>query len=189
MLSNTDPDQYGHRMRFLDGISDHKIVYDDGSCVSSIFIQNMEEDDLDHKIAKLLLTYDINLDNLNKTLISLAGNGNIDTDDLFTILMEKGADINYQSSNGNTALMEACFSSNVKLVKRLLSYSATKCNVNLKNKWGGTALLYACGYCTDYIPDANNEIISLLLNLGLDLNAQNSSELKTPLLYYASQSN
>ena len=71
VVYNTDPDQYGHRMRFLVGISVDKIVYDDGSCVSSIFIQNMNEDDLDHEIAKLLLTYEINLDNLNKTLIAI----------------------------------------------------------------------------------------------------------------------
>jgi ankyrin repeat protein len=200
VIYNTDPNQYGHCLRFLVGISVDAIVYHNGSCVSSIFIKNMDQTDLDHKIAKLLLTYDINSDNLNKTLIALAGNGNIDTDDLITILMEKGADINFQSSNGNTALMEACFSSNLQLVKRLLSYSATNpkgsvsvCNisyfVNLKNNRGATALLYACGYCTDYIPEANNEIIPLLLNLGADLNVQDNHEFRTPLLYYASQSN
>jgi ankyrin repeat protein len=186
VIYNTEPDQYGHRIRFLVGFSDDAIVYFDGSCVSSIFIKNMEDNGLDHGIAELLLSYDINRDNLNKTLIELAGNGNIDTDDLITILMKKGAEINFQSSNGNTALMEACFSSNVKLVKRLLSYSA---DINIKNSRGATALLYACGHCTDEIPDANNLIIPLLLNLKPDFDVEASDCFTTPLLYYASQNN
>jgi ankyrin repeat protein len=195
VLYHTDPDQYGHRIRFLTGIdSDHyKILYYDGSCVPSIFMKHMYENDMDLKIAKLLLTYDITTENLNKTLIALSSNSNGDFDDLITLVIEKCADINFQDSHGGTALMEACFNGDLRLVKRLLSHYANISHsvINIKDNDGATALLHACGYrngCDEHMDDID-EIIPLLLNLSPDFDVQDSSEHKTPLLHYCSHSN
>ncbi|SRR5712692_6262163 len=64
------------------------------------------------------------------------------TGDLVTaeFLIQRGADINAQDSNGQTILMGAAFQGNKQMVDMLLSRRA---NVTLKDKQGRTALTYA----------------------------------------------
>jgi ankyrin repeat protein len=178
-----------HNYRFFIGLDDEKVVYNDESCVPIIFIDNIDGTDRDFKIIKLLLTYNLTIANLNQTFVALASNCR-GHNDLINILIEKGANINFQDLHGTTALMMACFDGNLQLVKMLLSYHA---DINLKKNCGATALLYACGYCTDEIPYANHEIIRLLLNLSPDISLCVSDVQdeygNTPLFHYCVQYN
>ena len=79
------------------------------------------------------------------------------------ILIFKGANIDAQNVNGNTALMCAVMNDNRELVELLIENGA---NINVQNVNGNTALM--CAAVND-----NIELIELLLKNGANINAQN----------------
>ena len=62
-------------------------------------------------------------------------------EDLVHMLLERGADVNAQGTNGNTALMCAAFAGQREMVELLLD---NKADVNIKNDSQWTALMAAC---------------------------------------------
>jgi ankyrin repeat protein len=59
-----------------------------------------------------------------------------------TLLIERGADVNLQDSDGNTALMEAVLMDSEAVVRKLLESGADK---TLKNSNGRSALDFTGG--------------------------------------------
>lgn len=59
------------------------------------------------------------------------------------LLIDKGADVNFQANNGNTALMLAAQAGHADIAKLLIEKGA---NVNAKTMWGQTALSLAQAY-------------------------------------------
>ena len=68
--------------------------------------------------------------------------------------MNSGADVNFQNSDGQTALHIAVYHANEDIVQLLLNSGA---DVNIQDKYGFTALHYA-------VFTRNEEIVQLLLN-------------------------
>lgn len=143
------------------------------------------------EIFKVLLTYDLSIDNLNKILIAISEHHSTDMYELITPLIEKGANINFQDSQGKTALMHACYFIRLEFVKTLLSHNA---DINIIDNDGCTALWYACDSC--YFPEDNgdcdiaNQIIRILLNSNPapNINVWNNDNNMTPLLAYCNMS-
>ena len=101
-----------------------------------------------YEIAKLLIEYgaDVNAkyrgysngkDKGYTSLIYAVGDGEYK---LLILLLENGAEINYQAEDGVNALMRACHFGNSSVVKFLIDYGA---DVNLVDKSGESALAYA----------------------------------------------
>ena len=88
------------------------------------------------------------------------------------ILLESGANVDAQDSNGRTPLHEACFiEANLEMVQLLLEHHA---NVNKQTRTRKTPLHYACVYSEG--PD----IIEILLENGASVNDRDKDGL-TPL--------
>ena len=81
-----------------------------------------------------------------------------------------GANVNYQSSNGTTAIIEAAGHGTPDLVKLLLAAGA---NVNLSDGKKNTALTKAL----EHNENPNIEIVKLLINAGADLNVEDGEPL------------
>ena len=79
---------------------------------------------------------------------------------------------NVQAQNKNEQLVLAVKSNNYKKVKKLIQ---RKADVNTKDDYNFTPLMYACIY------DTTGNIVQLLLDNGADINAKNSDGL-TPLM-------
>jgi len=90
--------------------------------------------------------------------------------------LNAGANVNYQSSNGTTAIVEAAGYGTPELVKLLLAAGA---NVNLSDG-DNTALTKAL----EHNENPNIEIIKILINAGADLNVNNGEP-----LFWAIESN
>jgi len=91
-----------------------------------------------------------------------------------------GANVNYQSSNGTTAIVEAAGYGTPELVKLLLVAGA---NVNLKDGEKITALTKAL----EHKENPNIEIVKLLINAGADLNVVEKDDV--PPLFWAIEYN
>jgi ankyrin repeat protein len=76
-------------------------------------------------------------------------------------LLEKGADPNWRSSNGNTVLFGAANSHDTELVKDLIRQG---CDVNAVNNWGWTPLFWAA------LTENNLEVLETLLKSGANVN-------------------
>ena len=77
---------------------------------------------------------------LGQQLSKAVYNNNID--EVRRILAQPGVDINYQGTDGNTALMNTVYIQNApEIMRMLLAYP--RIDVNLKNRYGQTALLMA----------------------------------------------
>jgi ankyrin repeat protein len=83
--------------------------------------------------------------------------------ELAKILIDAGADLNYQDKNGHTALMYCVYFDNINLLKLLIDNGA---NLNLKNTSGCTAL-YISGYYK------NLDIANILIQSGADVTIKN----------------
>src|SRR5688572_28433866 len=73
-------------------------------------------------------------------------------------LLARGADVNVQDNDGDTALHGAAQTGNVEVIRMLLDKGA---NLNTKNKQGGTPLMWAAVY-------GNEDAVRLLLSRGAD---------------------
>jgi len=83
--------------------------------------------------------------------------------DVVKLLIDKGADVNAKTNDGDTALMWAAISGEVDIVKMLLEKGA---DVNAKNNHGDTALIFAAA-------QGNVDIVKILLDAGADISAKN----------------
>ncbi len=84
---------------------------------------------------------------------------------IIELLLERGADPNFSTIEGNTALMYASMENEKEIINLLLNNGA---DPNLKDDDGNTALIYA-------IESYNSEfIIELLLNAGADPTIKNN---------------
>ena len=81
------------------------------------------------------------------------------------ILMDAGADINFQNNDGSTALHSSAFFCRPEIVKALLKKGADK---SLKNKYGATAYESVAGPFTD-VKDAYDMMSNILGPMGLKL--------------------
>lgn len=79
-------------------------------------------------------------------------------DDVVRKLLQRGADVNHQDEDGDTAVHGGAFYANAKILQMLLD---GKANPNIKNKLGGTALMWAASY-------GHEEIVRMLLDRGAD---------------------
>lgn len=71
-----------------------------------------------------------------------------DNSDIIKLLLNAGADINYQNKDGNTALMLAIKKTDTKSTYTLLEYGA---DIDIKNKEGKTALDFAVYFREKFI--------------------------------------
>ncbi|XP_034947304.1 alpha-latroinsectotoxin-Lt1a-like [Chelonus insularis] len=76
-------------------------------------------------------------------------------------LLKKGANINFQDSQGHTPLHYAVISDNIEFAQTLLEFNA---DVTIQDKLGKNVLHLACQY-------SNNQCTSVLLNFNIDINA------------------
>ena len=96
--------------------------------------------------------------------------------EVFSCLLEKGADINACLNNGMTPLMIAAEDSLVNVVTFLIKQGA---NVDLQDNYGKTALHYALGSL-----NFSFEILCCLIEKGADVNTGSNDKL-TPLMIAA----
>ena len=101
--------------------------------------------------------------------------------DLVSCLLNHGADINAPMNGKYTALMMACRSQHVRLVKFLLQQGA---NVQVKDKDGKTALHFACELTFTWKP-ASCDLLNCLTENGADINALRKDN-RTPLMVASS---
>jgi ankyrin repeat protein len=98
--------------------------------------------------------------------------------DVVRLLIENGANVNLQSSSGETALMMACHETrDSEIVKLLLNHGA---KVNVRASRGRTALWLAS-------QKGKADMVSLLINAGADLESRYEDDDSTPLIEAASQ--
>ena len=69
------------------------------------------------------------------------GVSNIDSPECAQLVLEHGAEVNYQDNTGNTPLNIACSTFGLNSIKVLMSFGA---DLNLKNNYGTTPFLSAC---------------------------------------------
>lgn len=91
-------------------------------------------------------------------------------------LIENGADIYYQDSNGGTPLLELCRNYEEDDLKEIVQlFIKDRANTNTKDKYGNTPLLELCDPCHKTV---QIDVIKLLL-----LDIPNSIPAMTPLLF------
>jgi hypothetical protein len=97
-------------------------------------------------------------------------------------LLSSGYDVNSRSAweGGRSALMLAAENGRTDAVKLLVERGA---EVDLRDQWGRTALMYACSYEEASTPE-RLEIIKFLIDRGADVNAKTESG-ETALMYAA----
>jgi ankyrin repeat protein len=95
-------------------------------------------------------------------------------------LINAGANVNYQSSNETTAIVEAAGYGTPELVKLLLAAGA---NVNLSDGKKNTALTKAL----EHNENPNIEIVKLLINAGADINVEDGEPLFWAIEYNNSE--
>ena len=110
---------------------------------------------------------------LNDRLIAAAGDGKTDA---IQPLLDKGADLEAKSGDGQTALIKAAQEGKIDTMKYLLAKGA---NIEAKDKYGKTALITAAEYYSLY----NRErVVRLLLAQGADVEAKDQFD-RTALNY------
>jgi ankyrin repeat protein len=84
---------------------------------------------------------------------------------LAKLLINSGADLNYQDKNGNTALIYCVYYNNIKLLKLLIKSGA---DLNIKDNNGSSALIIA-GYSNKF------NIGDILIKSGADQTIKNNN--------------
>ncbi|XP_063923686.1 uncharacterized protein LOC135137861 [Zophobas morio] len=119
-------------------------------------------------VAKILLKKEADLyvtDEENNTLLHYASLSLEDNEDVIKLLIEKGINVDAQELNGTTALHLACQTGNYKNTKMLLDSEAS---IYIVDEKGNNPLHYA-----SKSTKSNPDIIKLLLEKGMDVDAQN----------------
>lgn len=107
-------------------------------------------------------------------LLLSAQYGYSELDEIFTLLLNKGADIDATNADGVTPLMASTNRNDTRAAIFLLAHQA---NVNLRNKEGDTALHIAAA-------GLHTEIVKALLASGAEVDARDAQG-KTPLILAA----
>ncbi|KAJ3642022.1 hypothetical protein Zmor_028486 [Zophobas morio] len=121
-----------------------------------------------YEIAKRLLSSGASINIVDKDKMNAlyyASDSSKDNRDVMKLLIEKGIDLNAQNRNGTTALQLACLRSVYENTEMLLHFGAS---INIADKYKMNALHYASNSSTD-----NRDVMKLLIEKGIDLNAQN----------------
>lgn len=114
------------------------------------------------KIAKTIEPID-SADTLNISALMYASSyGDLE---ICKILIDRGANINNLSNDGNTALLYASKNGNPDIVKLLLNQGI---NINIQNKYGISSLMRAVNY-------GNTEVVKLLLESGANLDLKDNN--------------
>jgi len=90
---------------------------------------------------------------------------------LLRLLIESGADINFQNREGTTPLMRAAKWFGPESVKQLIDSGA---DLDIRDNKGRTALMYILTP-EDYFETINYESVALLIDAGTDVNAQDDN--------------
>ncbi len=93
-------------------------------------------------------------------------------------LVEKGAPVDVKNSEGVTPFAYAAAGGRREVVEFLLAHGANKADLEIRNAWGRTPL---CAVARD---GGNAEAIKLLISLGANINAADSSGM-TPIMLAA----
>ena len=96
--------------------------------------------------------------------------GDVDT---LRLLLHSGAEVDFQDTQGYTALMMAAINGRQKIVEALLEHG--KCAINVQNKWGHTAL-------HDSAKKGHLGIVALLCFQGAGVDTKDRW-MNTPLMY------
>lgn len=94
-------------------------------------------------------------------------------EDIVSMLIKAGADVNIKNSDGYTALINAAWTGNPNIAKILIGAGA---DINHKNKYGTTALVSAIEY-------GKLDVVKLLIGAGADIDAVDN--FGHTALYYA----
>ncbi len=113
------------------------------------------------EIVQELIEQSVNLNSITVDSNNSALTISIDKgyNDILSILIDAGANVNHQISNGFSGLMIATVFANVEAIKMLSTAGA---DINMKNKKGETALILA-------VKEKNLRIVKLLVEKGADL--------------------
>ncbi|XP_063923595.1 uncharacterized protein LOC135137792 isoform X2 [Zophobas morio] len=120
--------------------------------------------------AEMLLYFGASInstDKDNNNALHYASRSNQVNQDVIKILTEKGVDVNAQNKNGTTALQFACLSGVHENAATLLDFEAS---INITDKENKNALHY-----TSESKQVNRDIIKILTERGINVNAQNKS--------------
>jgi len=131
----------------------------------------IQYDDIPAKITNHLIKHVVNIDRQNKygmTPLMFVCTYSFRTTKNVELLLEKGANLNIQDKDGNTALIHAAkfgYTLYAGIVNCLIKANA---NLNIQNADGTTALIRA-SYC------GRTEIVNLLIKAGANLNIQDEA--------------
>ncbi|XP_063901840.1 uncharacterized protein LOC135121443 [Zophobas morio] len=124
----------------------------------------------DYEIAEMLLNAGASINMVNKdneNALHCASESRKDNRNIIKLLIEQGMDVNAQNGNGTTALQLACLQGVDENVEMLLDFGAS---INIVDKNNKNAL-----HCASESPKDNRNIIKLLIEQGMDVNAQNGN--------------
>jgi ankyrin repeat protein len=80
---------------------------------------------------------------------------------LVRLLLERGADPTIADHRGSTPMMEASWEGHLEVVRLLLGHASAKATLNQRDRYGATALWYACYY-------GRGGVVRALLENGAD---------------------
>ena len=123
------------------------------------------------EITKLLIEKGVEFDR-ERIFIQFAKANKFD-EDLAYYLFEQGVEINYQDSNGKTALIHAVERGSIETINFLIEQDA---EINIRDNNGQSAIFYTVGF------PSRKKALELLILHGADVNIKNKGN-KTPLYY------
>lgn len=151
--------------------------YDDDTALN--YALKSEHDNKNAIVKMLLDTKKFSKDTLNSALLETISYGT--NSGIIRMMKEAGADINHKDNDnyGATLLMKSVKISNANpdFVQDLINMGA---NVNARNNYGETPLMYACGYYSG----VNASVVKVLLDAGAYVNTSDNYG-ETPLMYAA----